>query len=240
MERQCSSKRNTRYPKTTTERQLLSAFLALPAEIRLVIYKLVVPYNHRIIPRDEMQRLIKAKSRLAKLQSMIPFKKLQDSQVLLRVHSLCYNEVAPLLYGSNQFYFRNLQGSFDWLGQIGPRNASMIRDLNLCIKVDHRYSDSCNERAMKNRFHRALQPMTGLRSLTLWHARFICINGVFTPRIASLRRARYLASQVPWLTRTYCHGTLLRFTRGEPDKGVSIPFAIPVLTLEMAKMGIGN
>lgn len=216
------SKRRTRTAQPTRERQHVSAFLVLPAEIRLVIYKLVVPYKYRIIPRDEIERLIKAKSRLAKLQSMIPFKKLQDGQVLLRVHSLCRTEVAPLLYGSNQFYFRDLQGSFDWLSQIGPRNASMIRDLNLCTKVDHQYSDSCNERAMKNRFHRALQPMTGLRSLTLWHARVICVNGVFAPRIASLRRARYLATQVPSLTRTYCHGTLLRFTRGDPDKNVSI------------------
>jgi hypothetical protein len=205
------------------ERQLLSRFLALSAEIRFAIYKLVTPDKFHIITRDEIRRFFKRHPRYFKIESTIPYSRLQDSQVLLRVHSVCHNEVAPLLYGCNRFYFRALQGGLDWVGQIGPRNASMIRELHACHWLDHNDGGSSAGRAMKNSIHRVLQPTEGLRSLTVCCVEaYMYANGIFTPCISFLRRARYLARQVPCLTRIYRHGRSLRFTDGEPDKDVSV------------------
>lgn len=177
-----------------------------------------------------MRHLIKQNQWIFLLPSVIAFPKLRDFQALLRVHSMCHNEVAPLLYGSNEFYFHDLQEGFDWLDQIGPRNTSMIRELNLCIR------DFGNVRAMKDCFHRVLQPMTDLRTLYLWHIDHICANCTSTPCIAFLRRARYIARHGPWLTRTYLDNILPRSKDGEsdaePDKNVSVSLVMLVLSLE--------
>lgn len=200
---------------TWMERQLLPSFLTLPAEIRLAIYKLVVPHGHRVITKCEMKRIIHASSLLVKYQKLMPYEGLQDSYALLLVHHICHSEVAPLVYGFNEFYFYGLQGILDWSSRIGPGYVSMIRQLNLYITLNASCSDSRAERAMRNDFHKVLQPMTGLQRLTLWYSTAICTSGMFAPDITFLRRARFVAGQVPWLTRTQHQGNTLRFTHAE-------------------------
>ena len=104
------------------EHQPVSRFLCLPVEIRLAIYELLGPCGRtthlraRVRTRLTYPESYKCGADTKKEPPLVSHtyqhkpdevSSLQVTLALLRLHRVCHNEVAPLLYGRNGFLARS-------------------------------------------------------------------------------------------------------------------------------------
>ncbi len=129
------------------------------------------------------------------------------------MHRICHRELTPLPCGENEFAVGQGDGEIEGLRKFGQRNTSMIRLLSTDFWTLGR------ERAAKRWLSNVIQQVGGLQKLQVFE---VVLDGDEWT-LPELRRASYVAAQVPWLTNINWTGySSLLFTMEELRSPVSL------------------
>ena len=185
-----------------------TTLLLLPAEIRRTIFRLLIPHGRAFrlckchCPEDPIFGDSNQPSRC-------PIKDVATA--LFRVHTICQKETLPLLYGQNMFTFERLRDYAIWFKMIGPKNASLIRNIAVQCR-DKPYSRWITAPSM-DLLNALLPRLSSVQNL--WFTRVGGESGKW--RLSDLLITRAALAHLPHLTKTFqskdAHPTL-RLTTG--------------------------
>ena len=162
--------------------------LAIPAEIRLQVYELLLvsqlnpkrQYSAWMIGRTHQQKIA--------LQPHAPRFRSLDLGILGTCKKI-YNEATPVLYGRNVFSFGDPERMFQVMSLIGPTNTKMIRSLDLWVpwQADHN--------AWLSLLRAFARDATGLQSIDI----MFTTNCHYPASFAKGRVERGLGDDVPFI-----------------------------------------
>ncbi|PGH26910.1 hypothetical protein AJ80_01493 [Polytolypa hystricis UAMH7299] len=150
---------------TTSNAEQKSTLLALPAEIRIQIYVLLLvswfdPKSNPgfIVPNTRQKMVVVDMARAPEHRTMEP--------AILRTCKQVYHEAIPILYSRNVFNLSEPEKVLQFLAQIGPANIKFVRSLDIWVPL-------CADLLPWLELLKALsKKATGLRSIELaWDAR---------------------------------------------------------------------
>jgi hypothetical protein len=101
----------------------------LPAEIRNIIYHLVLPVNSTIIPR--VDRLFKAAAKHERTKK--PFPSPDTTLALARTCKQIHAEVIPIYFGGNTFQFERVYDLYRYLYMIGYERRRCIKSIEVFL-----------------------------------------------------------------------------------------------------------
>lgn len=204
-------------------------FLSLPAEIRLMIYRLLFEFQDgTYFEIDCIYGLYPGGIEPITVTQPAPppYYRIRDmprlAVQLLRVNTICYQEAAPVLYGEDSFAMRNFRlTNYSVFSRIRLNNAAMLR----CLTLDD--FGKMNGKDCLESFELTMSKYPGLESLSMENLGPSPKYPDWTLR--PLRLVRKGLTQVLSLTKVYMKlnpGFFdgdIRFTtaKGRPEEGVS-------------------